>query len=62
MLFNSFVYLLLFLPIVATGFGLLQKYRGPQWAQGFLLAASLYFYWWAAPRYVPLLAGSILFN
>ena len=63
MLFNSFLYILLFLPVVAVAYAALQKYRGRQWAQGLLLAAGLFFYYWATkPSYVLLLAGSIVFN
>jgi alginate O-acetyltransferase complex protein AlgI len=62
MLFNSFSYILLFLPIVAVGYAALQKYVGQRWAQGLLLAASLYFYWWARHTYLPLLLVSIVFN
>ena len=63
MLFNSFIYILLFLPVVALGYAALLKYCGRIWAQALLLAASLFFYYWATTRaYVELLAGSILFN
>jgi D-alanyl-lipoteichoic acid acyltransferase DltB (MBOAT superfamily) len=62
MLFNSFTYILLFLPVVAIVYALVQKYLGRQWSQGVLLAGSLYFYWWAQHRYVFLLLASIAFN
>jgi D-alanyl-lipoteichoic acid acyltransferase DltB (MBOAT superfamily) len=63
MLFNSFAYILLFLPVVALGHAALQKYFGRIWAQALLLAASLLFYRYATkPSYVILLVASILFN
>jgi hypothetical protein len=34
MLFNSFDYILFFLPIVAIAYAVLQKYCGQSWAQG----------------------------
>jgi D-alanyl-lipoteichoic acid acyltransferase DltB (MBOAT superfamily) len=62
MLFNSFSFLLLFLPIVAGVYAILEQYFPPPWRQAWLLAASLLFYGWAKPSYLPLLVGSILFN
>jgi D-alanyl-lipoteichoic acid acyltransferase DltB (MBOAT superfamily) len=63
MLFNSFEYILLFLPVVAIVYALLQKYRDPAWAQAWLLATSLFFYSYATkPAYVLLLLVSIVFN
>jgi alginate O-acetyltransferase complex protein AlgI len=63
MLFNSFNYILLFLPVVTVVYALLQKYRGQTWAQAWLFLASLLFYRWAAkPPYVILLLGSIAVN
>ncbi len=63
MLFNSFAYIIFFLPIVALSYAALQKYLSQTWAQGLLLAASLFFYYWATkPSYVILLLGSILLN
>ncbi len=62
MLFNSFSFLLLFLPIVTVGYALARRYLGQRVAQAFLLVSSFFFYGCARPSYVPLLAGSILFN
>ena len=62
MLFNSFSFLLLFLPIVATGYALARRYCGQRIAQAFLLVSSLFFYAYAKPIYVVLLLASILFN
>jgi len=62
MLFNSFPFISLFLPIVTIVYALARMYFGQRMAQAFLLAASFFFYGYAKPSYVPLLAGSILFN
>lgn len=62
MLFNSAEYIFFFLPIVFfTNFAL--NKRG--WftsAKVFLIAASLFFYAWWNPVYLPIMLGSILFN
>jgi len=60
MLFNSYDYLVYFLPIAALGYFALG--RNPRWSVGWLVAASLVFYGWWNPRYVPLILGSIAFN
>ena len=59
-LFNSYDYLLYFLPLSLVGFFLLG--RRPRWAVGWLVAASLFFYAWWDPRYLPLILGSIGVN
>lgn len=61
MLFNSFEYIFLFLPLVL----LLVVVAGrilPMATVPILLAASALFYAWWEPVYVPVLAGSILVN
>ena len=60
MLFNSYDYLLYFLPLSLVGFFALG--RRPTWAVAWLVAASLFFYAWWDPRYLPLILGSIAFN
>lgn len=62
MLLNSFLYLLLFLPVVAFGYYYLHRNTATQFAQSFLLVASLAFYAYAKLEYLPLLVGSIVFN
>jgi alginate O-acetyltransferase complex protein AlgI len=61
MLFNSFGFLLLFLPIVAAIFFLLARIDH-WWAAAWLALASLFFYGWWDIRYVPLLLLSVCFN
>jgi len=61
MLFNSHVFIFGFLPICLAGFyGLAIVNR--EWAKIFLMLASFAFYGWWNLIYVPLLAGSIIFN
>jgi len=62
MLFNSWEFVLLFLPAVVLGYFFLQSRRWPGAAKLWLLAASLFFYAWWNVSYLPLILGSILFN
>jgi D-alanyl-lipoteichoic acid acyltransferase DltB (MBOAT superfamily) len=60
MLFNSFGYLLVFLPAVAAVYGLLRSRAGQRWSQAWLLLASLFFYGYARPQQlIPLLASTV---
>lgn len=61
MLFNSFSFLFLFLPVTAAVFFLLARKRR-EWAATWLALASLFFYGWWSIAYLPLLLGSIAFN
>lgn len=61
MLFNSYVFILGFLPIVLLGFFTLSKIRH-SWATAFLVIASFFFYGWWDMRYIPLLFLSICWN
>ena len=62
MLFNSPEFVLGFLPIVLAGFFLAGRAGGTRWALCWLVAASLFFYGWWNPKFVLLLAGSIVAN
>jgi D-alanyl-lipoteichoic acid acyltransferase DltB (MBOAT superfamily) len=62
MLFNSYVFICLFLPVAVVGFYLLGAGGQRRAAICWLVAASLFFYGWWNPVYVPLLLGSVLFN
>lgn len=61
MLFNSYSFLLLFLPLTLLGFYIFGR-RSPQGGALWLAGASLFFYGWWDYRYLPLLLGSIAFN
>ncbi len=61
MLFNSYVFIFAFFPIVFFGFFCIGKHShalGSLW----LVSASLFFYGWWDIRFVSLLLGSIVFN
>ena len=61
MLFNSFAFIFVFLPVTLVGFFALGRVR-PRLAAAWLTVASVFFYGWWNPRYVPLLIVSVLFN
>jgi D-alanyl-lipoteichoic acid acyltransferase DltB (MBOAT superfamily) len=61
MLFNSYTFIFLFLPVVLAGFFLLARIR-PLFGAAWLTAASLFFYGWWNPLYVWLLVVSIAGN
>src|SRR5437867_4330037 len=61
MLFNSFEFIFVFLPVVLVGFFLLAKIRHGM-AMAWLVAASLFFYAWWNPPYVGILICTVLFN
>jgi alginate O-acetyltransferase complex protein AlgI len=58
MLFSSPVFLFLFLPVVLG----LYLFAPRPLRNGLLLLASLFFYWWAEPRFMPVLLGAIAAN
>ncbi len=61
MLFNSYVFIFAFLPVVWIGYFRIGKHSHSL-ACLWLAAASLFFYGWWDVRYVSLLLGSIVFN
>ncbi|MGC5778266.1 MBOAT family O-acyltransferase [Methylobacterium sp. NFXW15] len=61
MLFNSYVFLLAFLPASLALHGLI-AWAAPRWRLPLLVVLSFVFYGWWDVRFVPLLAGSILIN
>jgi alginate O-acetyltransferase complex protein AlgI len=61
MLFNSFAFLLAFLPAALIAHWLVERFR-PGWRLPLLVALSFLFYGYWDWRFVPLLAGSILVN
>jgi D-alanyl-lipoteichoic acid acyltransferase DltB (MBOAT superfamily) len=62
MLFNSYEFIFLFLPITVAVYYLLNRMRLTLASNAWLLFASLFFYCWWDVYYLPLLLGSILFN
>jgi alginate O-acetyltransferase complex protein AlgI len=62
MLFNSYEFLLLFLPVTLAAFFALSGFRFLKAAAAWLALVSLFFYGYWSPRYVVLLMASITFN
>lgn len=62
MLFNSYEFIFLFLPISIIVYFWLNKKRLTQAGKAWLVFVSLFFYSWWDISYLPLILGSILFN
>lgn len=62
MLFNSYIFVLFFLPVCLLGYFGFNQFGKYQTAQIFLLSMSLYFYGYFNPQYLPIIIASILFN
>jgi alginate O-acetyltransferase complex protein AlgI len=62
MYFNSYTYLVFFLPLVVLGYFKLHKLRMSIAARGLLVGASIFFYSYWAPRYAALILFSAIFN
>lgn len=62
MLFNSFEFIFVFLPIVLLAYFNLNRLNLHQWAKGVLVLASLYFYAFFNTSYLPIIVSSILVN
>ncbi|WP_317932093.1 MBOAT family O-acyltransferase [Halioxenophilus sp. WMMB6] len=62
MLFNSFIFLLLFLPATLACFYLARRYLSVRWAIAILVVGSFVFYSYWNPSNLPILLGSIVFN
>ncbi|MCH5274864.1 MAG: MBOAT family protein [Lachnospiraceae bacterium] len=62
MLFNSVIFILLFLPLSLIGWYGLQRFTDPRYARLFLVGMSLWFYGYYNPWYLALLGGSVLCN
>jgi alginate O-acetyltransferase complex protein AlgI len=62
MLFNSFTFIFIFLPVTLAGFFAIGSRGHHRIAIAWLVGASLFFYGWWNPAYLGLILGSILFN
>jgi len=62
MLFNSYAFIFLFLPVTVAVYFLICRLQHALAAQVWLVAASLFFYAYWNPVYLPLILGSIGFN
>ena len=61
-LFNSPIFLFVFLPATVAAYVVLRQLAGPRSVLGLLLVASIVFYGWWNLAYVPLLLGLAVFN
>lgn len=62
MLFNSYIFIFVFLPLTLIGFYVIGAKGYHRLALGWLVACSLFFYAWWNPYYLGLILCSILFN
>lgn len=62
MLFNSYFFLFLFLPLALGGWFLLNRCRQYKLAQGFLIGMSLWFYAYYNVSFLWVITGSCIFN
>ncbi|MDU2063366.1 MAG: MBOAT family O-acyltransferase [Sporomusaceae bacterium] len=62
MLFNSYPFIFVFLPVTLLCYFYLNRRHLTLAAKGWLAAASLFFYGWFNLQYIPILLGSIFFN
>ncbi len=62
MLFNSPIFLFVFLPATVAAYIVVRQIAGPRAVLALLLVASIFFYAWWNPLYVPLLLGLAVFN
>ena len=59
MLFNSYPFIFVFLPVVVVGYYAIGPRAGQRWAVAWLVLASLFYYGWWNPRYVALIVLSV---
>ncbi|MDR6121584.1 alginate O-acetyltransferase complex protein AlgI [Bacillus sp. SLBN-46] len=62
MLFNSYIFILVFLPIVFAGYYLLLNLKNKNIAKIFFVIANLYFYSYWNVKYLPIIVSSIAVN
>jgi D-alanyl-lipoteichoic acid acyltransferase DltB (MBOAT superfamily) len=62
MLFNSYLFIFVFLPVCLATYFFLSRFVGALAARGWLLFASLFFYSWWNPVYLYLLGASVVLN
>ena len=62
MIFSSYTFIFIFLPIVFVVYYLGQRFLGDVVAKVWLVVASLYFYAHGSLAFLPILAGTVVFN
>lgn len=62
MLFNSYIFVFLFLPLALTGYYILNHFHLYRISNLYLIGMSLWFYGYFNPSYLPIICSSILAN
>ena len=62
MLFNSYIFIFAFLPVVLAGYAVLRRLENINWAVAWLTLASLFFYGWWKWQFLLLILTSIAVN
>lgn len=62
MLYNSYIFILAYLPIVLTGWYVLNKFKVYNVALGWLVISSMFFYGYFNWSYLPIIIVSIIAN
>ena len=62
MLFNSYIFIFLFLPLALTGWYVLNHFNYKKMAQGYLIGMSLWFYSYFNADFLWVIMGSCVFN
>ena len=62
MIFSSYMFIFAFLPAVLAGYWLIAKFAGSCYSKAWLVAASLFFYAQSNIWFLPVLAGTLVFN
>ncbi len=62
MLFNSYIFIFLFLPLSLAGYFFWNKSGKYEWGKLWLTAMSLWFYAWFNVSYLPIIVVSVLGN
>lgn len=62
LLFNSYIFVLLFLPVAVIGYYTINRFKQYRAANFFLIGMSLWFYGYFNPSYLLIICGSIVVN
>lgn len=62
MLFNSYIFIFIFLPLVVIGYFLINHFKKYELAKAYLLGMSLWFYGYFNWKYVLIIVSSVLIN
>ena len=62
MLFNSYVFIFAFLPVVLAGYAWVRRFPERRWVIAWLVIASLFYYAWWKPEFLLLLLTSVSVN